>query len=294
MKNKTPAYATLEVQVLNGIGILWMNRPEVRNAFNEAMIAEMTQALAAFEADARVRAVVLAGRGEAFCAGADLNWMKKMAGYGFAQNQADALGLARMLNALATLSKPTVARVHGPAFAGGTGLVAACDIAVAAHGVQFCLTEVKLGLIPATIGPYVVAAMGERMAHRYCLTAERFDASEAYRIGLVQELCPEEELDATVNGLLGHLVAAGPHALAATKDLIRAVANRAVTEDVIQDTATRIAAIRASREGQEGIRSFLEKRRPDWVAAPAQQKAPAKARGAKAQAKPRAGTGKRK
>lgn len=265
MKKKTSAYTTLEVQTLNGVGILWMNRPEVRNAFNETMIAEMTQAFSALAADAAVRAVVLAGRGPAFCAGADLNWMKKMSGYGFEENHADALALARMLHALATLPKPTVARVHGPAFAGGMGLVAACDVAVAAHGVEFCLSEVKLGLIPATIGPYVAAAMGERLARRYFLTAERFDASEAYRIGFVQELCPEEELDGTVNALLGHLVAAGPAALAATKELIRAVANRPVTEDVIQDTATRIATIRASKEGKEGIRSFLEKRTPAWV-----------------------------
>ena len=265
MRRKAPAWTTLQVETRNGIGILWMNRPEVRNAFNETMIAEMTAALEAFEADRTVRAVVLAGHGPAFCAGADLNWMKKMAGYGFEENHADALALARMLNRLATLSKPTVARVHGPAFAGGMGLVAACDIAVATYDVEFCLSEVKLGLIPATIGPYVAAAIGERLARRYFLTAERFDAAEAYRIGLVQELCVADELDGTVNALLGHLVAAGPHALAATKDLIRAVANRAVTDDVINDTATRIATVRASPEGKEGIRSFLEKRKPAWV-----------------------------
>jgi methylglutaconyl-CoA hydratase len=277
MKKRSPAFTTLQVETRNGIGILWMNRPEVRNAFNETMIAELTAALEAFEADKAVRAVVLAGHGPAFCAGADLNWMKKMAGYGFEENHADALALARMLHRLATLSKPTVARVHGPAFAGGMGLVSACDIAVATYDVEFCLSEVKLGLIPATIGPYVAAAIGERMARRYFLTAERFDAAEAYRIGLVQELCVAEELDGTVNALLGHLVAAGPHALAATKDLIRAVANRTVTEDVIADTATRIATIRASAEGKEGIRSFLEKRKPAWVEPESRKTAPAKA-----------------
>jgi methylglutaconyl-CoA hydratase len=265
MKKKTPAYTTLEVQSRHGVGIVWMNRPDVRNAFNETMIAEMTRAFEAFDADPAVRAVVLAGLGPAFCAGADLNWMKKMAGYGFEENHADALALARMLNRLATLSKPTVARVHGPAFAGGMGLVAACDIAVATYDVEFCLSEVKLGLIPATIGPYVAAAIGERMARRYFLTAERFNAAEAYRIGLVQELCPAEELDGAVNAILGHLVAAGPAALAATKDLIRAVTHRPVTEEVINDTATRIATVRASAEGKEGIRSFLEKRRPAWA-----------------------------
>jgi methylglutaconyl-CoA hydratase len=265
MKKKTSPYTTLEIQSQNGVGIIWMNRPDMRNAFNETMIAEMTQALAALDADPAVRAVVLAGHGPAFCAGADLNWMKRMAGYGFEENHTDALALARMLNRLATLSKPTVARVHGPAFAGGMGLLSACDIAVATYEVEFCLTEVKLGLIPATIGPYVVAAIGERMARRYFLTAERFDAAEAYRIGLVQEICPADELDGEVNAILGHLVAAGPAALAAAKDLIRSVANRPVTEDVINDTATRIAAVRASAEGREGVRSFLEKRKPAWV-----------------------------
>jgi methylglutaconyl-CoA hydratase len=265
MKKKASPYTTLEIQSQNGVGIIWMNRPDMRNAFNETMIAEMTQALAALDADPAVRAVVLAGHGPAFCAGADLNWMKRMAGYGFEENHTDALALARMLNRLATLSKPTVARVHGPAFAGGMGLLSACDIAVATYEVEFCLTEVKLGLIPATIGPYVVAAIGERMARRYFLTAERFDAAEAYRIGLVQEICPADELDGEVNAILGHLVAAGPAALAAAKDLIRSVANRPVTEDVINDTATRIAAVRASAEGREGVRSFLEKRKPAWI-----------------------------
>jgi methylglutaconyl-CoA hydratase len=273
MKKKTPAYTTLAVESRNGVGILWMRRPEVRNAFNETMIAELARALAAFDRDPAIRAVVLAGEGPAFCAGADLNWMKKMAGYGFEENHADALALARMLHTLATLSKPTVARVHGPAFAGGMGLVAACDIAVATYDAEFCLTEVKLGLIPATIGPYVAAAMGERLARRYFLTAERFDAAEAYRIGFVQEVCPADELDATVNAILGHLVAAGPAALTATKDLIRAVTNRPLSEDLVQDTATRIATIRASREGREGIRSFLEKRKPAWVEAPPKPKA---------------------
>jgi methylglutaconyl-CoA hydratase len=211
--------------------------------------------------------MVLAGRGPAFCAGADLGWMKKMSGYTFAENHADALGLARMLHALYTMKKPTVARVHGPAFAGGMGLVAACDVAVAAHGAEFCLSEAKLGLIPATISPYVIAAMGARAAHRYMLTAERFPAAEAYRIGFVQELCVDADLDGTVDALLGHLVQGGPAAHAATKDLIRAVAGRAIDEDLIGDTATRIATARASDEGKEGIRSFLEKRKPAWAPA---------------------------
>jgi methylglutaconyl-CoA hydratase len=259
-----------------GVALVWLNRPDIRNAINETMIAELGDAFRAVDGDPAMRAMVLAGRGPAFCAGADLNWMKKMSGYGFAENHADALALARMLHLLHTMKKPTVARVHGPAFAGGMGLVAACDIAVAAHGAEFCLSEAKLGLIPATISPYVIAAMGARAAHRYLLTAERFPAAEAYRIGFVQEICLDEELDGTVNALLGHLVQGGPAAHAATKDLIRAVAGRAIDEDLIGDTATRIATARASDEGKEGIRSFLEKRKPAWV--PAQSRGGTKAR----------------
>ena len=260
-------YETIQLQKTPaGIALVWLNRPEVRNAFNEAMIAELSDAFAAVDGDASARAMVLAGRGPAFCAGADLNWMKKMSGYTFEQNHEDALGLARMLHALHAMRKPTVARVHGAAFAGGMGLVAACDVAVAGQSAEFCLSEVKLGLVPATISPYVIAAMGERAAYRYMLTAERFPAAEAYRIGFVQEICIDEELDGTVNALLGHLVAGGPAAHAATKDLIRAVARRPLSEDLIGDTATRIATVRASDEGKEGIRSFLEKRKPAWAA----------------------------
>jgi methylglutaconyl-CoA hydratase len=257
-------YKTIELQPGAGVVVVWLARPDVRNAFNETMIAELTDAFRALDADPDVRAVVLAGQGTAFCAGADLNWMKKMAGYSLDENYADAMGLATMLATLANMKKPTVARVHGPAFAGGMGLVAACDIAVASHDVEFCLSEVKLGLIPATIGPYVVAAMGERAAHRYMLTAERFTAAEAYRIGFIQEIVPADELDASVNAILGYLVSAGPHAVAATKDLIRTVVRRPVDQKLVEDTAKRIAKVRASSEGKEGVRSFLEKRRPSW------------------------------
>ncbi|MBI4291918.1 MAG: enoyl-CoA hydratase/isomerase family protein [Betaproteobacteria bacterium] len=276
-------YRTLEVETHHGVGIVWMNRPEVRNAFNDVMIAELTSAFRALEAERDVRAVVLAGRGPAFCAGADLNWMKKMAGNSFAHNYEDALGLARMLHAIDTLSKPTVARVHGAAFAGGMGLIAACDIAVAAQDAEFCVSEVKLGLIPATIGPYVIAAMGERAARRYFLSAERFSAAEAYRIGLVQELVLPQELDEVINGILGDLVQGGPAALAATKDLIHSVAGGHIDESLIADTAKRIATVRASPEGKEGVRAFLEKRNASWVPVPDQPgtraaKRPAKAR----------------
>src|SRR3990167_6522484 len=242
---KPTQYETLEIAEINAVAIVWMNRPEVRNAFNETMIAELTAAFTALDQDTAVRAVVLAGHGSAFCAGADLNWMKKMAGFSFEENQRDAMGLAGMLHALHALSKPTVARVHGPAFAGGIGLLAACDIAVASQDAEFCLSEVKLGLTPATISPYVLAAMGERAAQRYFLTAERFSAAEAYRIGLVQELTPPEDLNARINEILGHLVTAGPASLAATKQLIRAVARRPLDSKLIEDTATRIARARA-------------------------------------------------
>ena len=260
-------FDTLEIQSAHGVAVLWLNRPELRNAFNEVLIAELTRALKALAADDAVRAVVLAGRGKVFCAGADLNWMKKMAGFSPEENRADAMALAQMLHALHTLPKPTIARVHGAAIAGGLGLVSACDIAVASQDAEFCVSEVKLGLVPATISPYVLAAMGERLARRYFLTAERFTAAEAYRIGLVQELALPEELDATVNAILGHLVQAGPNALAATKDLIRSVARSPLNSELMADTAARIAAARASGEGREGVRSFLEKRKPAWAAA---------------------------
>jgi methylglutaconyl-CoA hydratase len=260
------SYQTIQLEKTPaGVALVWLNRPDLRNAFNETMIAELTDAFRAVDGDAAMRAMVLAGRGPAFCAGADLNWMQKMSGYTFDQNHADALGLARMLNMLYTMRKPTVARVHGAAFAGGMGLVAACDVAVAAHGAEFCLSEVRLGLVPATISPYVIAAMGRRAAYRYMLSAERFPAAEAYRVGFVQEICLDEELDGTVNALLGQLVSGGPASQAATKDLIRAVAGRPIDEDLIGDTATRIATARASDEGKEGIRSFLEKRKPAWL-----------------------------
>ena len=260
-------YETLQVSVAGGVCTIRMNRAEVRNAFNETMIAELAQAFQAADADKEVRAVVLAGHGPAFCAGADLNWMKKMSGYGAEENHADAMVLANMLNTIYMSTKPTIARVHGAAFAGGMGLVAACDIAVAAEEAEFCLSEAKLGLIAATIGPYVVAAMGERHARRYFLSAERFTAAEALRIGMVHSVVPSAGLDAAVDALLGNLLAASPAAIAASKELIRRVAHGDIDRDMIIDTATRIAAARASADGKEGVRSFLEKRKPSWIRA---------------------------
>ena len=268
----------LLIQINHGVGIIWLNRPELRNAFNDDMIAELTAALKALEADAAIRAVVLAGTGPAFCAGADLNWMKRMSGYSFAQNHADAMGMATMLHTLYTLKKPTIARVHGAAFAGGVGLVAACDMAVAAYEAEFCLSEVKLGLIPATISPYVVRAMGERASRRYFLSAERFTAAEAYRVGLLSDIAPAAELDGRINELLEQLLLGGPGAQALSKDLIRAVAGTPLTADLVSDTASRIATARASAEGKEGVTAFLEKRAPAWInpAKPAAAGKPAK------------------
>ena len=249
----------------DGVGRVTLNRPEVRNAFDDALIAALSKAFQEMDADPSVRAVVLAGNGPAFCAGADLNWMKRMAGYGRDENLRDARALADMLATLDRMDKPTIARVHGPAFAGGTGLVAACDIAVGTPEARFCFSEAKLGLSPATISPYVMRAIGARAASRYFLTAEVFDAEEALRIGMLSALVPANELDATVDGLLKHLLAGGSAAHARIKDLIRDVAGRPVDDELKADTARRIAEIRASEEGREGIASFLEKRKPKWL-----------------------------
>jgi methylglutaconyl-CoA hydratase len=258
-------YETLQVEIDKGVATIRMNRPEVRNAFNEAMIAELARAFLAVDANAAVRAVVLAGAGPAFCAGADLNWMKKMSGYSPEENRADAMNLAVTLNTIYMMNKPTLARVHGAAFAGGMGLVAACDIAIAAEEAEFCLTEVKIGLTPANISPYVVAAMGERQARRYFLTAERFSAADALRIGVVHRMAPAAQLDAEIDKLLAHLLAASPAAIAASKELIRYVAHSSIDQAIMAGTAERIAAARASDDGKEGIRSFLEKRKPSWT-----------------------------
>ena len=255
----------LIVETRNTVAIVTLNRPEVRNAFDDVLIADLTRTFREIEQDDSVRVMVLAGAGKAFCAGADLNWMKRMAGYGYEDNLKDANALAEMLKTLDRMTKPTVARVHGPAYAGGVGLVAACDIAIGSQNAEFCLTEVKLGLSPATISPYVVRAMGERLARRYCLTGEVIDAGEAYRLRLLSDVSTAEELDGTVNALLGHLVIGGRAAHAKIKDLLRAVSAGPADDAMIADTAKRIAEIRISPEGREGIASFLEKRKPSWV-----------------------------
>jgi methylglutaconyl-CoA hydratase len=263
--NVAHRYATLRVDIRNAVALVTLNRPEVHNAFDETLIAELTDALRVAEADEAVRAVVLLGAGESFCAGADLNWMRKMAGFSQGQNLADARALAAMLSTLNTLSKPTIARVHGAAFGGGVGLVACCDIAIATQDATFALSEAGLGLIPAAISPYVIEAIGARAARRYFLTAERFTAAEAYRLGLLHDLAPPEELDPRINELLGFLVTAGPRAQEECKALIRAVAHRPIEAGVIADTARRIARVRASPEGKEGVAAFLAKRKAAWV-----------------------------
>ena len=258
-------YGTLDVTVRDAIGIVTMNRPDVHNAFNDTVIAELTRAARELEKDETVRAVILAGNGPSFCAGADLNWMKKMAGYGRDENVADAADLAEMLRTWNELRKPTLARVHGAAYGGGVGLVACCDIAIAAAEATFALSEAKLGLIPATISPYVIEAIGTRHARRYFLTAERFEAAEAYRIGLLHDIVPLAQLDDRVNEILGPLLIAGPQAQLECKALIRAVAGRPIDNAVIADTVKRIADVRGSPEGREGVAAFLGKRAAPWI-----------------------------
>ena len=258
-------YDTLQISVAGKVATITLNRPELRNAFNENAIADLTMAFDEVSQDADVRAIVLAANGPAFCAGADLNWMKKMAGYTREENEADALRLADMLRTIYFSPKPVVARVQGDCYAGGMGLVAACDIVVAAEGVNFCLSEVKLGLIPATISPYVIKAMGDQASRRYFLTAERFDAHEAKRLGLAHETVPAERLDDTVAGILKALVNNSPNAVREAKKLVRDIAGLPVDDVLLADTAARIAHIRASAEGREGVASFLEKRKPAWL-----------------------------
>lgn len=255
----------LELQFDRGVETVTLNRPEVRNAFNDEVIAELKAVFAELAKRSEVRCVVLAGNGAAFCAGADLNWMKRMATYTRDENLADASALARMLEVVYRCPKPTIARVQGDVYAGGTGLVAACDIAVSVDTAQYCLSEVKLGLIPATISPYVIRAMGTRASHRYFLTAERFSAEEARRIGLVHEVVKADALDAKVTEIAQALVQAGPEAVKACKKLLHDVAGHEITAGLVRRTVEGIADIRASDEGREGIQSFLGKRKPNWL-----------------------------
>ena len=257
-------YQALDVQVDSGVATVWMNRPERHNAFDETLIAELQNVFSALDDDAATRVIVLAGRGKSFSAGADLNWMRRAAAYGVEENLRDARALAAMLRAIDRTRKPTVARVHGAALGGGTGLACACNIAIASTDASFATTEVKFGIVPATIGPYVVRAIGERMASRYFLTAERFDAHEARRIGMVHEVCAPEALDERVRAVTQSLLAGGPNAQAAAKLLLRTITHRTIDDALIEDTARCIAELRATPEAKEGVGAFLDKRDPGW------------------------------
>ncbi len=274
--------ATLDIRrPSTHVAEVWLNRPEVRNAFNDGVIAELTEAFTALGRDANLRAIVLAGHGKAFCAGADLAWMRTMAGYNRQQNLASATLLAEMLWAIYRCPLPVVARLHGDCYAGGVGLAAVCDVRVAAEGMHFCLSEARLGLLPATIGPYVVAALGEQASRRYFLSAEKFSAAQAHRLGLVHEVVAADALDAKVAEIVAALVANGPAATRACKQLVHDVAGRPIDAALRADTARRIADIRASEEGREGVQAFLDKRDPSWIAgsnkAPAADGSPAPA-----------------
>jgi methylglutaconyl-CoA hydratase len=249
----------------DGVATITFNRPELHNAIDESVIAQFKSGLRQVAVDPNVRVVVIAGNGKSFCAGADLNWMKRTAGYSEEQNYRDALEFTELLALLNEMPKPTIARVHGPAYGGGVGIVVACDIAIGTPEAVFSFTEIRLGLIPAMISPYAVAAIGERHARRYMLTAERIDAAEALRIGLLHEVCEAASLDEHIGKLVGHVLRGGPASIAASKALVANVAHGAIDEPKRDYTARAIASIRASAEGKEGIGAFLEKRTPAWV-----------------------------
>ncbi len=260
-----PAYRHLEIDTRGAVRWIWLNRPAVRNAFNDELIGEISAAFADVEASPDVRVVIMAARGEVFCAGADLNYMRAMSGFSHAENHADALQVARMFHAVHSCSRPVIARVQGAAFGGGVGLTAACDIVVAADTVTFALSEVKLGIVAATISPHLVRAMGPRRAARFMLTAETFSARQACEAGLVHEVRSPDALDAEVDRLVRALLDGSPAALAATKRLLADIVEVPMEDDVLlAATAKCIADARVSPEGREGIAAFLEKRAPGW------------------------------
>jgi methylglutaconyl-CoA hydratase len=247
-----------------GVVTVMLNRPALHNAFDEALIQRLVETFETLGADADCRVVVLAGAGKSFSAGGDLNWMRRMAGYGYGENLADAGELGRLMRTLDRLPRPTVVRVHGSVFAGGLGLVACCDLAVAEPDTIFCVSETRLGLVPAVISPYLIRAIGARMARRYFLTAERFSAADALRIGLVHELAPAAQLDARIEAIVAALLEGGPRAQARSKRLISEVVDRPIEQPVIDLTARAIAEARASDEAREGLAAFFEKRKPRW------------------------------
>ena len=257
--------SSLDVQRRGAVAHVFLNRPDVRNAFNDEVIAELHATFTELGADASLRAIVLGGHGKAFCAGADLSWMRAMADYSWEQNRADAQALADMLWAVYSCPVPVVGRVQGDCYAGGVGLAAVCDVLVASDVAAFCLSEAKLGLLPGTISPYVVRAMGEQAARRYFVTAERFSAARAQALGFVHEVCTLDALDAKVDEIVASLVDNGPMATRACKRLVQDVAGLPITRELREETARRIADIRASDEGREGVQAFLNKRKPSWL-----------------------------
>lgn len=248
-----------------GVATVTLNRPEIHNAFNEVLIEELRSAFERVATDPKARLMVLASNGKSFSAGGDLNWMRKQGTLTEKENLEDAYRLAVMLKTLDILPKPVIGRIQGAVFAGGVGLVSCCDVAIAAEGAIFSLSEVKIGLAPATIGPYVTAAIGPRAMRRYAVSGERFGAAEAHRIGLVHEVVPPEALDKAVEKMIGEFLQGGPEAQGAAKKLVRDVAHRPIDEAVMRDTAQLIARRRATAEGREGIQAFLEKRKPGWI-----------------------------
>ena len=256
--------STLDITRSRHVARVFLNRPEVRNAFNDSVIAELTAAFTHLGTDSELRVIVLGGHGKAFCAGADLAWMRAMADYNWDQNRADAQALADMLWAIYRCPIPIVGRLHGDCYAGGMGLAAVCDVLLAAEGMHFCLSEARLGLMPATIAPYVIRALGEQAARRYFITAERFDAATAKTLGFVHEVVPAEALDAKLDEIVGQLVGNGPAALRACKRLVQDFAGKPIDDALRTDSVRRIAGARASVEGKEGVQSFLNKRAPPW------------------------------
>ena len=254
----------IQIEKAGKVATVRMNRPEKHNAFDEHLIAELTQAFRDLASDTAVRVVVLAANGQSFSAGADLDWMKRMSAMGRAENERDAMALADLMEAIDRCPKPVVGVIQGAAFGGGVGLVACCDIAIATSSASFCLSEVRLGLIPAVITPYVVAAIGPRACRRYFLTAERFDAATAAKLGLVHRVVEPEALEAARDETVKQLLTGGPTAQTAAKVLVRRVTGAPIDDALRHDTAARIADARASTEGKEGIAAFLEKRKPNW------------------------------
>lgn len=248
-----------------GVATVTLNQPDIHNAFDDKLIAQLTDIFTHIDQNSNIRVMVLASTGKSFSAGADLNWMRRMATYSYEQNLADANALASMFQILNSIDKPTIARVQGAAFGGAVGLVACCDMAIASKLSKFCLSEVKLGLIPATISPYVIDAIGARVARRYFTTAEVFSARRARRLGLLSEAVVEEELDSTIENLIEHLLKNSPAAILEAKKLILEIQNKPISEDMIAMTSDKIAKIRVSEQGQEGLNAFLQKRRANWV-----------------------------